>query len=196
MRRLLYAVLVGLIATNIWADTIYTWIDENGRRVYSNTPAKGAQAVDLPPYTEVSPPSQWRSSPKETPPPSTSNKRTSPPAKPPPAWPVQYQSFEIIEPQANAHIYHAAGNVTVALQSQPQLAQGHKVQLKLDGRVHQSPMHTLYFVLHHLPPGKHELQIEVLDDYRGVFYTSPVRTFYLHRVTRAQQERRKASPNP
>jgi len=53
MKRMLGTVILLLIVGSAYAE-IYTWKDENGRTVYSQTQRRGAQAVELKPQPQIS----------------------------------------------------------------------------------------------------------------------------------------------
>ena len=47
--------LIAILPAAVSAQTIWTWVDENGRRHYSDTEMPGAVQVDLAPGVHIAP---------------------------------------------------------------------------------------------------------------------------------------------
>ncbi|MED5500352.1 MAG: DUF4124 domain-containing protein, partial [Pseudomonadota bacterium] len=75
------------------------------------------------------------------------------------------------------------GNVQVQLAIEPELQPGDRVQLRVDGEVSQSPMHTSVFALSQLERGEHQIQAELLDAQGRVRLSTPAITLYVQRAS-------------
>lgn len=57
--KLFLALVLSLSAPLLCAQTVYTWVDENGVLHMSDTPNSGAKSVQLPDLEGAAPPLKW-----------------------------------------------------------------------------------------------------------------------------------------
>ncbi|WP_303853828.1 DUF4124 domain-containing protein [Salinicola salarius] len=159
-----------LVALPALAAPVYRHVDANGNVVYSDEPGQGSR-IDLKPITVVDPAEvESRSRPAQS-------TTTSPSA-------VDYDRFAITSPSNGETLPTGqGGNVQVQLAIEPELQPGDRVQLRVDGEVSQSPMHTSVFALSQLERGEHRIQAELLDTQGRVRLSTPAITLYVQRAS-------------
>lgn len=159
-----------LVALPALAAPVYRHVDANGNVVYSDEPGQGSR-IDLKPITVVDPAEvESRSRPAQS-------TTTSPSA-------VDYDRFAITSPSNGETLPTGqGGNVQVQLAIEPELQPGDRVQLRVDGAVSQSPMHTSVFALSQLERGEHRIQAELLDAQGRVRLSTPAITLYVQRAS-------------
>lgn len=152
------------------AASVYRHVDAEGNVVYSDEPGAGTR-VDLKPITVVDP--------TEVEPRVDSRQPVTPEV---PA--VEYERFVITRPENQQTLPTGqAGNVQVRLAIEPALQRSDRVQLRVDGKISQSPMHTSVFVLSQLPRGEHQLQADLVDAQGQVRLSTPPVTLYVQRAS-------------
>ncbi|KAA0015965.1 DUF4124 domain-containing protein [Salinicola corii] len=157
-------------ASPVMAAPIYRHVDAQGNVIYSDEPGAGNR-VNLKPITVVDPAGgEIRSGPHRS--------------VAPEAAAVEYERFVITRPGDQQTLPTGqAGNVQVKLAIEPALQRGDRVQLRVDGKVSQSPMHTSVFVLSQLPRGEHQLQADLVDAQGQVKLSTPPVTLYVQRAS-------------
>ncbi|WP_367399073.1 DUF4124 domain-containing protein [Halomonas sp. 707D7] len=136
-------VAVALAAMAVEAQTVYRVTDAQGNVTYTDDPERGGEAVTLAPLPSVSPsaPATPRASPGQ------------------PFMP--YDRFVIESPAAGALI--AGATTPVEVRIEPPLRDDHRVQLRVNGELSQSALHSSAFWLAGLSGGRHRLQAELVD---------------------------------
>jgi hypothetical protein len=174
----LLACLLSLASLPTLAD-VYTYIDANGNRVFTDQPHKNAKRLDIKP----------------------SNSMTgSPPARTVKANPVapavdpifRYQLLRILTPEPDAAISSPSGDLIVTVSSEPPLQPEHLYRLLLDGQAIGEPSRSPVFALHNIDRGTHQVSVEIFDKWGRVLEKTPNQPFHLQRMTLAQK--RKANP--
>jgi hypothetical protein len=135
--------LISLFSTAAVAATAWTWVDQQGRRHYSDTPVDGATRIEL------------RDSQTFTAPAVASTTRdTEPEAEPtaPPSAPA-YTTFDIVSPSNGETLWNTGGSLTLQMALYPALAAEHRIDVLLDGE--------------HIEIGAQSLTVTVPDVYRG-----------------------------
>jgi len=164
------AVGVMLFAVPVMAASVYRHVDADGNVVYSDEPQAGHR-VDLKPITVVDPVKT-----------ETRTRSAEPTAAS--ASAIDYARFTITSPSNGQTLPTGqAGNVQVKLAIEPALQQGDRVQLRVDGEVRQSPLHTSVFALSQLERGEHRLQAELVDAKGQVRLSTPAVTLYVQRAS-------------
>lgn len=139
-------VLVAWVDITAASSTVYRVVDEHGNVTFSDTPSEGGEALELAPLPGL--PSEYAEAPNK--PPATS-----------PGQPfMPYDRFQIRSPSAGAEVGAAT---PVMLSIVPRLRDDHRVQLRVNGEISQSALHSDVFWLANLPAGRHRLQAELLD---------------------------------
>jgi hypothetical protein len=167
-----------LVAALPAAAGVYTYIDAQGNRVFTDRPgARAVESVDTRPVNSM---------------PAAPPALPAAPRKAPPAPTFAYRLLDIAQPEPDAAIRNNAGNLSVSITSDPALQPGHQYRLLLDG--HSVAPHTSEptFALHNIDRGSHQLIVEVVDGQGVTLQSSPPRTFHLLRTSLAQ--RRMANP--
>ncbi|WP_245392579.1 DUF4124 domain-containing protein [Salinicola halimionae] len=167
---LMAGIVSPMIVSSAQAASVYRHVDAGGNVVYSDEPQAGHR-VDLKPITVVDPTKpETRTRPVET--------ATAPETA------IDYERFTIASPRNQQTLPTGqAGNVQVQLSIEPALQRGDRVQLRVDGEVRQSPMHTSVFALSQLERGEHRLQAELVDAQGRVRLATPTVTLYVQRAS-------------
>ena len=152
---------------------VYTYIDAEGNRVYTDQPPSGrkAQRVELAPGNSVAPPGI----------------RYRPPAAPLEVKPPAYQLLRILFPEPDATLRANSGDVIVTVTSEPALLPGHRYRLLLDGKPAGAPGRSPVFPLKNLDRGTHQVAVEIIDGDGMTVESTPSQPFHLHRVSIAGQ---------
>lgn len=75
----------------------------------------------------------------------------------------RYSRLKISSPKHDSAIEHGPGDFTVTVQIRPKLANGHKIQLYLDGQAHGEAVAGTSFELSNIFRGTHTLQVKIVD---------------------------------
>lgn len=177
MRTLLLCLL---FITQAASAQVYTYIDAEGNRVFTDKPrSSNAERVMLAPSNTAQ-----MSQPQPT-------VRVAPPAaasKPT----VHYQVLRILVPEPDASIHNGSGDMIVTLNSEPGLLPGHSYRLLLDGEPQGETSRSPVFSLQHVDRGTHQLVAEIIDSAGLIVERTPAQPFHMHRMTLAQK--RKINP--
>ncbi|MDP9942528.1 DUF4124 domain-containing protein [Ectopseudomonas alcaliphila] len=177
MRTLLLCLL---FITQAASAQVYTYIDAEGNRVFTDKPrSSSAERVMLAPSNSAE-----LSQPKPT------ARLAPPPAASKPT--VHYQVLRILVPEPDASIHNGSGNMIVTLNSEPGLLPGHSYRLLLDGEPQGEISRSPVFSLQHVDRGTHQLVAEIIDSAGLIVERTPAQPFHMHRMTLAQK--RKINP--
>ncbi len=162
------ALLFIIISTQLFAEAtkIYTWRNEKGELVFSDTPKLGAKEIIVIPKNNIS-------SPIDT----SILDRT-------PQKNIEKYQIKIINPDQEASIRDNTGSVYIAGEIQPTLKTDQKIQLYLDGKKYQKPRSKPVFILQNVDRGEHQIKMILLNNLGKVIATSKVTTFYLFRISK------------
>ncbi|MGK0443302.1 MAG: hypothetical protein ACJA1U_000227 [Bermanella sp.] len=145
---------------------VYTWINEQGVRVYGDEPPANADKADLPALQEVKMPKMVQ-------------KQEKPQEEEPDGF-KGYRLLEIISPKEDHMITSGyAGKATIQVHIQPELQPKHEITLLLNGQ----PVKTgaqLQFQLDNLNRGSHLLQV-LIKDQGKLLISSPKRRIHVQR---------------
>jgi len=169
MNRLLLAVLLLIVAGPAVAE-IYTYIDAQGNRVYTDKPHANATQVDLQPANSMS---------------ATPIPPTRPPLKKHTL--AHYDMLRILIPEPDATIRDPAGNMIVTVTSDPALRPNHGYRLLLDGNVIAGPAVSPVFPLQNIDRGTHLLAAEIVDNHETVIERTPAQPFHMLRISLIQK---------
>jgi len=177
MRTLLLCLL---FITQAASAQVYTYIDAEGNRVFTDKPrSSNAERVMLAPSNTAQ-----MSQPQPTvrmAPPTAASKPT-----------VHYQVLRILVPEPDASIHNGSGDMIVTLNSEPGLLPGHSYRLLLDGEPQGETSRSPVFSLQHVDRGTHQLVAEIIDSAGLIVERTPAQPFHMHRMTLAQK--RKINP--
>ena len=147
-------------------DKIYTWIDDKGNRIYSDVPRDGAEIMEIQKGTDYTPeeikPDWSQMKPKVIP--------TGP----------LYSHFQIASPGNDATVRDNNGNIQIALDIRPKLANGHRVSLEVDGKPFAGSGSIT--TLKNIDRGSHTIIAYILAANDKVLATTAPVTVHLHRA--------------
>ncbi|EAT12433.1 DUF4124 domain-containing protein [Bermanella marisrubri] len=168
--QLLLILLISLCTITVQAQ-VYTWINEEGVRVYGDKPPEQAQEAALPQLQEFSSPKKANKKGNENKVDENANKQETS---------FNYRRLEIITPKEDEMITSgAAGNVAIQLHVEPNLRPGHEVTLYLNSQP-VSTEASLQFQLENLRRGSHLLKAEI--KHQGTrLISSPKRRIHVQR---------------
>ncbi|MDH1729524.1 DUF4124 domain-containing protein [Pseudomonas chengduensis] len=177
MRTLLLCLL---FITQAASAQVYTYIDAEGNRVFTDKPrSSNAERVMLAPSNSAQM--------SQTPP---MVRMAPPPAVSKPT--VHYQLLRILVPEPDASIHNGSGDMIVTLNSEPGLLPGHSYRLLLNGEPQGETSRSPVFSLQHVDRGTHQLVAEIIDSAGLIVERTPAQPFHMHRMTLAQK--RKINP--
>jgi len=162
---LLCLMLLGLPAV----AEVYTYIDSDGNRVFTDQPRGNAKKVEIAPTNGMN----------QTAPPTV--RLTAPAA---PTEKPAYQLLRILVPEPDAAIQEgSSGNLIVTLTSDPVLMAGHNYRLLLDGNVVGTPSRSPVFPLTNLDRGTHQLAAEIIDSTGRTIERTPSQPVHILRIS-------------
>jgi hypothetical protein len=175
MRVVLFCLL--LLGLPAMAD-VYTYIDSEGNRVFTDQPKGNAKKVEIAPTNGMN---------------QTAPTPRAPLTIAPPAEVAAYQMLRILVPEPDATVQEgSSGNLIVTLTSDPILMPGHNYRLLLDGKVAGSPGRSPVFPLTNLDRGTHQLAAEIIDADGRIIERTPSQP--VHIVRTSLESKRNAHP--
>lgn len=169
-----WVLLLGcLIATTTVAQTqreIWMWTDSNGVTHYTDRPVKGAKKLSF----SVSEP--------EAPPPPPPGASVAPTEQAAPEA-VKYRSLEIWQPENGESFFEADSVVNVRMRVDPDLAEGDRLLLYLDGKLVEGPEGSLEYALEGIDRGAHSVTAVILDPRGNEKIRSEPRVFHRKQPT-------------
>ncbi|MGN7935354.1 DUF4124 domain-containing protein [Pseudomonas sp. 22447] len=155
---------------------VYTYIDAQGNRVFTDQPRPGnAKKVQLPHGNRMPPP------PSSTAPAAVSQE--------PPKPLFHYEMLRLLIPEPDATIRSTAGELIVTATSEPGLKKGHRYRLLLDGQPTGEPGPSPVFALSNIDRGTHHLAVEILDEQDRIVERTANQPFHMQRTSLAQKRR-------
>lgn len=172
-RLFLIALLLSPLAAVADEDVqIYRTVDEDGNVVYTDQPpSDDAEPVELDPITTVPAVTVESGAGGDE---AGDEESTGSPG---------YSGLTFVYPPADATIRHNGGQVPFRLALQPEgarLAQGHRVEIVLDGEVRGSA-NALEVTVGAVDRGPHEVSARIVGASGGVLVRSPMVSFFLLR---------------
>jgi hypothetical protein len=167
MRTLAFTLLC-LACSLALAATVYRWVDENGVVHYSDQPHPNAEKL------QVHAAQSYKPSALDTPAggggaSSSSSSSSSP-----------YKGCAVVQPQ-DGQAYTNVDSLTVVVQTDPQLHQGDRVYVMIDGQaVNGGAPSGPQFVLSPVERGSHTAQAQVKDAGGAIMCQTPTVTFEVH----------------
>jgi len=180
MRIGLLAIAVLLAASA--SATTYKWVDKNGVTHYSDTPAPGAEVVNLQSAQTFDAPT--------TATPGTSSAKSSAPEG------FAYQKIDLWKPENDETFTNTGNVVTARVRIEPELRPSHTIWMYLDGkRVDGLPGAGDSFTLQNVFRGTHTLVAVVTDQSGKQLGSSQTVTFYMHQASVQSPTRPRPTPH-
>jgi hypothetical protein len=155
---------------------IYSHVDANGQRVFSDRPSgAGSAPIRI-------------GQPNRMPAPSRLPPTQAPQREPATEQQTPYRVVEILAPAADSRITENGGQLDVSVGSEPPLQAGHQYRLRLDDAPVQQSGDSA-FSLSAVDRGSHRLQVEIIDGQGRVLQRSDSRIVHLQRTSLAQRRR-------
>lgn len=152
---------------------VYTYVDADGNRVFTDQPHRNAKKVDIAPTNRVDQPAKAPSRPSK--------------AKPAAGPIFHYQLLRILAPEPDSTIRDVEGNLNVTVSNEPELQPDHLYRLLLDSKPYGEPTRSPVFPLTNIDRGTHQLSVEIVDQYGRVLERTPNQPFHLIRISLAQK---------
>lgn len=169
-----------LFITPVASAQVYTYIDAEGNRVFTDKPrSSNAERVMLAPANNVE---------LSQPAPTVHIAPALGVSKPT----VHYQVLRILVPEPDASIHNGSGEMIVTLSSEPGLLPGHNYRLLLNGQQQGESSRSPVFSLQHIDRGTHQLAAEIIDSAGLIVERTPAQPFHMHRMSLTQK--RKINP--
>jgi len=144
-----------MISSTCYAQTIYTWVDDNGARHFSDSRAVAhATSIELPKLEQAPPPHQISElQPKD-------NNQEMPPqaATPPPL------EINITDPEHDSALRSNNGSLELHAKLNRKLNVGEQLQLIVNGSNYGAPTTTAKWQLKNLDRGTHSFLIQAFRD--------------------------------
>lgn len=152
---------------------VYTYIDADGNRVFTDQPHKNAKKVPIAPSNEI------RSTPKKPVQAATT--------KPKPGPLFHYSLLRILAPEPDSTIRDIQGNLIVTVTNDPELQPRHTYRLLLDNKVYAEGGRSPVFPMANIDRGTHQLSIEIVDEFGRIAERTPNQSFHMMRISLAQK---------
>ncbi|MFI3273953.1 DUF4124 domain-containing protein [Vibrio sp.] len=183
MKNILF--LIGLtVALSCSAQTVYTWVDEDGVLHFSDTPTdQSAKSLRLPDVQASAPAPKFEASI-----PVDAAASTATPAQAQPQTETKQReaptqlTLTMLTPIHDQTIRSNRGLIPIQIELNRKLGIGEQLQLMLDGRSYGAPQTQPNWELKGIDRGTHTIAIQAHRSGKLIASTSPV-TVYLHRAT-------------
>ncbi|MFJ2539862.1 DUF4124 domain-containing protein [Pseudomonas sp. NPDC087614] len=173
MIRAWLIVVLALTALQATAE-VFTYVDGQGNRVYTDQPRENARKVPLATSNRM-PANPTGAAP------------ITPAKKPPEQPPFHYDMLRILVPEPDATIRSSAGELIVSVTNEPGLQAGDRYRLLLDGQATGEPGVSPVFPLSNIDRGSHNLSVEILDAAGRTVERTANQPFHMLRISLAQK---------
>ena len=95
-----------------------------------------------------------------------------------------YTGAAVVSPENDAAVRSNAGNLTVRVRIVPELREGHRLRLLLDGVPQGAARRAPVFELTNIDRGTHNLVLHIVDEADAVVFSGAPSTFHLLRHSR------------
>lgn len=163
-----------LCVAQIASAAIYTYIDDNGERVYTDKPPQHQRVETV----QMAPINQLPAVPAAqviNPPPVYQDDTTNPA--------LHYQVLRILSPEPNATIRANDRQMIVMISSEPALLEGHRYRVLVDGEPAAQASRSPVFPLSQIERGTHKLAVEIINQQGAVLERTPAQPFHFRQTT-------------
>jgi len=149
---------------------VYRQVDAEGNVTFSDQPFSGADAIQVKPVTTITMPKMQ-----------DMEQREPPPQQQPPS--LLYERVRIVYPRNNEAFHSGNGDVQFNVVSSPQLRDGHKYEVTLNGQpVGQSTSGTI--LVQQVDRGTHQAGVSIVNHLGAQIGSGTGITFTIHRPSR------------
>lgn len=135
--------------------TVWTWVDENGQRHFSDRPVPGAREIELRDAQTFSSPTPSARQPAASAL-TDSSGETGEPSRP-------YSVFNVVSPSQQETLWNIEGTLDVQVELEPPLQPGHHLDVYLDGQRVSLGATGNQFTVPEVYRGLHTMQAVVAD---------------------------------
>lgn len=180
MKPAVLAVLLVLAGADTALAQIYSYVDADGQRVFTDRPPATANSneVELPAINRM--PAGQRMIKLQAP---AELKRQLEPPPPP------YQQLTLVSPQQEDTLRNTGAAVDIQVSSTPQLRPGHHYQAWLNGVAHGSRSTKAGWQIQDVERGSHQLSVQLLDENGKTLMQTPVITIHVKQTSLAERRR-------
>ena len=166
--------LIALAPVVVSAQTVWTWVDENGRRHYSDTEVPGATPFEIGEAQTFSGSALTGGRSPATS--SSAASETSPSA-------TIYSTFDITSPAPEATLRNIEGNLSLAFVTSPVLGPGHRVDVVLDGVRQNLNVRSSPIAVPDVFRGEHTVRLVAIDSAGAIVQRSEPVRFYVQQTS-------------
>jgi hypothetical protein len=167
--------LTSLLPVAALAAPAWSWVDEQGRRHYSDRPVEGATQIELGESQTFSG-TALRPAPAASP-------AAAATAEPETTAATGYSVLDIVSPTQEQTLYNIGGNLSVSVATNPGLRAGHRINAILDGEPRELGARSLDFALTEVYRGEHTLQVVIVDSAGEELKRSAPVTFFVQQTS-------------
>lgn len=178
--------LTAFLLTPAAMAAAYKWVDKDGNVHYSDTPAEGAEPVQLPPPATYEAPQL----PSRPPP------RVQEQEQPEDDSKAAYANFGFVSPKQDQVFWATGGDIPVYLTINPGLLPDHRLNLYFNGELTEnSPLSGPGTTLTGVHRGAHTLRAVIVDQSGAELTASETVTFHVKQRSVQNPQRRKPGGN-
>jgi hypothetical protein len=174
--------LTSLFSVAVLAAPAWTWVDDQGRRHYSDRPVEGATQIEL-----AGPQTFSGGSPAARPTPQT---QAQPPAPP------QYSVLDIVSPSNQETLSNIGGMLTLELAVYPALRSVDRIDVIFDGQRRQQGVRSLSVTIPDVERGEHTIQAVILGEDGQELMRSATVTVFVRQTSLLTPPPQRAPPSP
>jgi hypothetical protein len=164
--------LTSLLSAAVLAAPAWTWVDEQGRRHYSDRPVEGATRIELT-ESQTFAGGGTRSSSNAAPDTGADSAAAA----------GGYSVLDIVSPTSQETLHNIEGNLAVSVATNPGLQSGHRFNVVLDGETREIGARSLDFAVGDVFRGEHTLQVVIVDSAGDEIRRSAPVTFFVRQTS-------------
>lgn len=169
--------LIAILPVAASAQSIWTWVDENGQRHYSDTEVPGAVPFEIGETQTFSGSALTGGRSPVTSPTAAARAQTTPSSA------TIYSSFNIVSPEPEETLRNTGGNLSLAFTTTPVLGTGHRVDVVLDGVRQNLNVRSSPVTVPEVFRGEHTVRLVVIDSAGAVVQRSEPVRFYVQQTS-------------
>lgn len=169
--------LTSLFSAVAIAAPVWTWVDEQGRRHYSDRPVEGATQIEVS-GTQTFSGAALRAG--STPQPAQTRATA---AGGEDAQAQSYSVLDLVSPSDGESFWNIGGELTVQVATNPALRAGHQIDVIFDGSRRTIGARSLDFTLGEVWRGEHTLAAIIVDSAGNELMRSDPVMFFVHQTS-------------